>query len=66
MIKSQTIIEIKSGERNYTFECSPDSPLGEIHDALFQMKSIIVQQIVKEHEKEEKSKQNAEEEKCPQ
>lgn len=63
MIKSQTIIEIKIGERNYTFECSPDSPLGEIHDALFQMKSIIVQQIVQEHEKE-KSKQNPEEEKC--
>ena len=54
MIKTKTIIEIQIGERNYICECSPESPLGELHDALIQMKSIVIEQILKEQEKEKK------------
>lgn len=46
MIKHNTILEVKIGERIYQFECSPESPLGELHDALHQMKSFIIQKIV--------------------
>ena len=46
MIKNSTILEVKIGDRNYQFQCSPDSPLGELHDALHQMKAFIIQKIM--------------------
>lgn len=46
MLKNNTILEIKMNERNYQFQCSPDSPLGEIHDVLHQMKAFIIQKII--------------------
>lgn len=59
MIKSVTVIEFKIGERIYQFHCSPESPLGEIHDALCMMKHEIVQRISKQDELE-KEKKNVE------
>ena len=56
MLKNNTVLEVKIGERNYQFHCSPDSPLGELHDALHQMKTFIVQKIV-DAEKEIKKEQ---------
>ncbi len=46
MIKHNTILEVKIGERIYQFQCSPESTLGELHDALHQMKAFIIQKIV--------------------
>lgn len=54
MIKNNTILEVKIGERIYQFQCSPDSPLGETYDALQQMKAFIVQKMI-DVEKETKS-----------
>lgn len=45
MIKNSIVFEIKKGERIYQLLMSYDSPLGEIHDVLCEMKSAIVQKI---------------------
>lgn len=42
MIKNKIILEVKVVERNYQLEVFPDSPLGEIHDALCMMKAFIL------------------------
>ncbi len=60
MIKSKIVIEVKIGERNYEFACSPDAPYGEVYDSLNQMRSYIVSKI-KEIEEAEKSKEKASE-----
>lgn len=49
--------EIKIGERSYQLLCSWDSPLGEIHDALMQMKGYCVQRMA-EAQKAEEDKNN--------
>lgn len=56
MLKNNSVLEIKIGERIYQFHCSPDSPLGELHDAIHQMKSFIIQKII-DVEKETKPEQ---------
>ena len=45
MIKNLNALEIKVGERIYKLLCDVDSPLGEVHDALLQMKGFIVKTI---------------------
>lgn len=58
MIKTVAIIEVKIGDNTYSLECSPNSPLGEVHDALMQMRSTVVaimqSQVDQEQKKEEK------------
>ena len=40
------VIEAKgANDRIYRFECEPDAPLGEVHDALFTLKEIVLKQI---------------------
>lgn len=46
MIKSKTVLEVQIGDRIYRMDCDPDSPLGEVHDALTQMRACVVQKIV--------------------
>jgi len=45
MLKQQSIIEIKKGERVYQLVLAMDSPLGEVHDVLYQMRSYIIERI---------------------
>ncbi len=45
MIKSKTLLEHKIGERVYEFHCDPNSPLGELHDALTVMRNFIIDKI---------------------
>jgi hypothetical protein len=52
MIKSKTILEVKTGERVYEFTCPPDTPLGEAHDALCQMKAYVIERITEQQKKE--------------
>ncbi len=59
-LRNRTYLEVKVGERNYSFECYSDSPLGEVHDALSQMKAYVVDRINAQHDNEKKS-----EEVCP-
>lgn len=44
-ILNRTILEVKIGDRFYNFECSPDSPLQEVNNALQQMNSYILERI---------------------
>jgi hypothetical protein len=46
ILKQRTVLEIVGDRKSYRFECDPDSPLGEIHDSLSQMKHYIVQRII--------------------
>ncbi len=45
MLKQTAILEVKIGERVYQLLLPSDSPLGEVHDALFQMRSFVVGKI---------------------
>ncbi len=56
MLKQFTALEHKVGDHVYHFMCAPDSPLGEIHDALTIMKDYVVQRIQDQHKLEEASK----------
>ena len=56
MFQQKTILEVKAADRIHRFECDPNSPLGEVFDALAAMKSFIVNEI-NERDKAEKQKQ---------
>ena len=64
MFKPKYILEVKGqDERSYRFECDTSAPLGEMHDALFTMKGVVLEQLQKKHESEkpkEKCKENCE------
>ena len=49
MIKNLTALEIKIGERIYRLICDIDSPLGEAHDVLLQMKGHVAKMISDAH-----------------
>jgi len=53
MFKQAALGEVKIGERSYQLLCAWDSPLGEIHDALMQMKGHCVQRIEANQKAEE-------------
>lgn len=42
MLKTQAVLEVKKGERSYSFYISQDAPLGEIHDALHDMQMFVI------------------------
>ncbi len=54
MIKQKTVLEVKINERVYELFCASDSPLGELHDALMQMKGYCVDRMVSAHHEEQK------------
>lgn len=45
MLKQSAMLEVKIGERVYQLHLPSDAPLGEVHDALFQMRSFVVGKI---------------------
>ena len=45
MIKLAAKIEVKVGERLYHFLCDNESPLGEIHDVICQMKGLVISKM---------------------
>ncbi len=51
MITQETKIKIKKNEKDYLFYCENASPLGEVYDALAEMRQVILQ-IMTEREKE--------------
>jgi hypothetical protein len=53
MINSRTILEHKIGERVYQFFCDPNSPLGELHDALIIMRNFVIQKMQEIDQKKE-------------
>jgi hypothetical protein len=42
MIKTKAVIEVKIGDNTYSMECPSNAQLGEVHDALVQMRVIVV------------------------
>jgi hypothetical protein len=38
-------LEVKFGERVYQLLCEVDSPIGEVHDALSQMKLYVINKM---------------------
>ncbi len=52
-LNNKTVLEVKRNERVYSLECNADSPLGELHDVLVEMKGYVVQraQDVQDQEK---------------
>lgn len=61
MFRQLLVLEVKGAEeRVHTFSCVPNSPLGEVHDALCAMTTYVVSQM------QEKAKKNEQEqEKIP-
>lgn len=57
MHKMRSILEVTIGERSFKLECAPESTLGEIYDALSQMKSFVIEKM-KEAEEASKVKEN--------
>ena len=53
MINNKTVLEVKTGERDYILSLDPLSPLGEVFDALSQMMSYVVQKINEAQPKKE-------------
>lgn len=42
MLKQSAMLEVKIGENVYQFHLPATAPLGEAHDAIFQIRSYIV------------------------
>ncbi len=45
MLKTQAQLEVKINDRLYQLNLPSDAPLGEAHDALFQMRSFVISKI---------------------
>lgn len=45
MLKTSSQLEVKIGERVYGFLFPHDAPVGELHDALFKMRSFVIDRI---------------------
>lgn len=45
MLKHAVMLEIVKGERVYQFSLPSDSPLGEVHDVLFEMRNFVVNKL---------------------
>jgi hypothetical protein len=58
---NKTLLQVKIGERTYSIECNATSPLGEVHDALTQMKAYVVDRMQAQIDSEKK----CEDSECP-
>jgi hypothetical protein len=56
MIKTKAVLEVKIKENIYSMECSSDAPLGEVHDALVQMRHIVIGMMQSHVDQEQKNK----------
>jgi hypothetical protein len=61
VIRSKAVIEIKIGENLYQMECPSNAQLGEVHDALVQMRSIVIG-MMQSHADQEQNKGNQDDE----
>lgn len=58
MLKNKSRLEVKSGEKVYEFACDFDAPIGEIYDALCQMKKFVIEKMVEFQKNEEEKEKN--------
>lgn len=52
-LKQKTILEVEIEGRAYQLECPIDAPLGQLHDALMQMKGYCVERMVQAQKEEQ-------------
>lgn len=45
MLKQNAVLEVKIGDNVYQFHLPSSAGLGEVHDALFQMRSFVIDKI---------------------
>lgn len=45
MIKTQAVLEVKIGENIYQLHLPQTPTLGEVHDALYKMRSFVIEKI---------------------
>ena len=45
MLKNEAVLEIKKNDRVYRFYLDNGSPLGEVYDVLYEMRSFVFQKI---------------------
>ena len=57
MLKSKSVLEVEISDKKYQLYCESDSPLGNLHDALMQMKGWCVDRMVKAQNEEEAASQ---------
>lgn len=58
MLKNRTVLEIEVKGRDYRFECSPDSPLTDIQEALAILNQYVVSRLQAPEEKPEEVKED--------
>lgn len=46
MLKQYAMLEVKINDRVYQLHLPSNAPLGEAHDALFQMRSFVIEKII--------------------
>lgn len=56
MLKNHTILELKKNERLYQLFLSADSPLGEVHDVLHEMKCYLINLMAERSRPQEEQK----------
>lgn len=54
-LNNKTVIEVTKNERVYSLELSADSPLGELHDVLVEMRGYVIQRAQDAQEQEKRS-----------
>lgn len=61
LITNWTRLEVEKSGRKYYLFCSPDSPLGELHDAVYDLKKMIVDRILTQQSYDQQILKNKEE-----
>jgi hypothetical protein len=59
LLKNKTTLNVTIGERDYVFDCEATAPLGEIYDALNQMRGFVVDRIVEAEEARRQGEEDA-------
>jgi hypothetical protein len=62
MIKTKAMIEVKYGDNIYSMECPANAKLGEVHDALVDMRNIVVGIMQSHIDQDQKENESNEEE----
>ena len=50
---NKVILSVEVNERSYEMHCPVDTPLGELHDVLLQLKGLVVNRITEAQQEEQ-------------
>ena len=63
MFKNLSVMEVKAAEeRIHSYQCPPNSPLGEVHDSLRSMLGYVIQQMQAQQDADEPKEEEKKEE----